>query len=88
MRTLIVSNGWQHSCSAMRIRKKDFDWAQMTHRFHCSRYAPSRDMGAKTDTLSVSRRPRHDGKVGKMSKREEALESICTDCYILAGKCM
>lgn len=45
----------------------------MTHRFHCSRYAPSRDMGAKTDTLSVSRRPRHDGK---MSKREDALESI------------
>jgi hypothetical protein len=77
MRTLIVSNGWQNSCSAMRIRK-DLDWVQMTHRFHCSRYAPSRDMGAKTDTLSISRRPRHDGKVGKM-----ALESICAIIFWL-----
>jgi hypothetical protein len=59
----------------------------MTHRFHCSRYAPSRDMGAKADTLSVSRRPRHDGKLGEMSKREEALESILY-YYILGGKCM
>ncbi len=59
----------------------------MTHRFHCPCYAPSRDMGAKTDTLSVSRRPRHDGKASRLSKREEALESILY-YYILAVKCM
>jgi hypothetical protein len=70
MRTLMVSNGWQHSCSAVRIRKNDFE---VTHRFHCSCYAPSRDMGAKPDRLSVSGRSRHDVKRGR---RLETLEYI------------
>ena len=87
MRTLIVSNGWQHSCSTMRIQKEDFDGSQMTHRFHCSRYAPSRDMGAKTDTLSISGRPRHDRKVGKVSKLEKALEAICAIIFWLGNAC-
>jgi hypothetical protein len=59
----------------------------MTHRFHCSRYASSCDMGAKTDTLSVSRRPRHDGK---MSKCEGALESILysgQEMHVFMGLC-
>jgi hypothetical protein len=55
----------------------EFNCAQMTYRFHCPCHAPSCDMGAKPDGLSVSGRPRHDVKRGG----EEPLECVL---YIMA----
>ena len=53
MRTFIVSSGWQHNYDMAMIPKLNSIMEETTYCFHCPRYAPGRDVGAKTNRLPV-----------------------------------